>query len=101
MRLFFFAIGQLTTQIRSNHGAQRGRGRAYDKNVRINFTSGATQNVSPEILLRRSPRVKIPVAKFNVGELKCFVCKKTFRQDLSIKHYAGNIACSFACFKKV
>lgn len=57
---------QFMTQERPNSGAQRGRGRAYDRIVHINFGSGVTQNVSPEILLRRSSRDKIPVAKFNV-----------------------------------
>lgn len=92
---------QLMTQARSNSGTQRGQGCVYDRNVRINHDSAAIQNVPAGSLLRRSPRVKTPVKLFNVGELKCFVCRKTFRQDLTIEHYTGNIACSFACFKKV
>lgn len=70
---------------------------AYDRNVRMGQQPSEENN---EMVLRRTTRNSVPVKNFNYGAVKCFVCKKTFREDVSIEYYSGNIVCSFECFRK-
>lgn len=49
----------------------------------------------------RLRRVSKPIKPYNIAVVKCFVCKRSFREDISLEHYAGNFACSFICFRKI
>lgn len=72
----------------------------YDRNVRI-ARDEIHQAGQEDEFVRKSERISIPVKRYNVGEVECFVCKKKFREDVSIEFYERNIACSFACFRQV
>lgn len=50
--------------------------------------------------VRRSQRIPKPLHHINYGLVKCCICKKSFHQDISIGHYAGDIVCSFECMRK-
>lgn len=50
--------------------------------------------------VRRSQRIPKPLHHLNYGLVKCCICKKSFHQDISIGHYAGDIVCSFECMRK-
>lgn len=75
----------------------RSKSMVYDRNVQI---GGKPSEENNGIILRRSTRNSVPVKHFNYGAVKCFVCKKIFREDVSIEYYSGNIVCSFECFNK-
>lgn len=69
------------------------------RNIRIARESGDfPEYLVPRYRLRR---VSTPIKPYNIAEVKCFVCKKKFRQDVALEHYAGNFACSFICFRKI
>lgn len=84
---------------------------SYDRNVRIDrgkflgpSTSQNMVSVPPTAIAvlppRRSSRISKPVNRINYGLITCFVCKKTFRNDVSMMQNMGPVACSFNCFKK-
>lgn len=97
-----------SSQTRTNSGSRNYRN--YDRNVRIGFDdlsnhgtslgSNASLPVSaPNI--RRPKRIISQPKRLNTGGLQCPKCNKKCRLDADIlKYYSGNIACSFACFKK-
>lgn len=70
----------------------------YDRNVRIarNHVSKTTQDDTPKWL----KRTRVPVKHYNVGHVVCWICGKSFRQDIEIELYDGPIVCSSECLKK-
>lgn len=69
----------------------------YVRNVRI--PRDLTEQ-NPPIAPRRSNRIAASIQHFNYGAVKCVVCKKTFRENIAISFYDGNIVCSFDCYRK-
>lgn len=68
------------------------------RNIRIARDPGDV--VEDNTTSRRSHRISMPTKPYNVGNVECFICKRSFRQDISLEYYSGNIACSFSCFLK-
>lgn len=71
--------------------------RDYDRNVCMGDKG---QLDDEQITVRRSDRKMDPVKQYNLGELKCCICKVRFREDVDIKFYDGATVCSIKCFKK-
>lgn len=73
-------------------------GRNYDRNVTL-----ASDDSDPPVQnfawRRQSDRVRNNVQRYNLAEIKCFVCKKKFRVDVPIKFFDGRVACSFKCLR--
>lgn len=77
----------------------RNRGRDYDRNVIL-----ALDDWNPpvhDLAPRRSDRIRRTTQRYNIAEVKCFVCKKKYRQDISMNFFDERIACSFKCLRNV
>lgn len=78
----------------------------YNRDVRIdrvNLGASTSRKMNvplkiKDVSLRRSSRVSVPVKNYNCGQVRCSVCGRTFRDDISVEHYTARIVCSFNCF---
>lgn len=53
-----------------------------------------------DIPLRRSNRNRKPTDIFNFHDVKCCICKRTFRQPIPTGYFCDGIVCSFDCIRK-
>lgn len=66
------------------------------RDVRLGLDPPTTETLDQS---RRAKRTVVPVHRYNYGIVSCTICHKKFRQDIPLDCYAGDIVCSFECFK--
>lgn len=74
--------------------------KTYDRNVRIERPVENVKTNTETSQSRRSKRISVPVKRYNCGVVVCCVCKKKFRDDVSIEYYTDGSVCSVECLKR-